>query len=687
MTETVQRQVRLGEPAAAGRGDATGAAVLAQMVLDKNRESCEFKLSLSGEWLLNQAFLQNKQWVVFDRGTQSVRDAKNPNHEQRHTENLVTPYTMSVIQLLNTGRPNMSLVPARSAEVEDLQAADVSQSVLEFVDRVTGWERLCDEMNTWRAVLGTAFLRFWMDREAGEKLTLPVRNAATGGQDMVEVQEGEIRTEVFSPWDVHIFPTTAATPRQVVATQFVSVIPVEDAKEQWPEYAAKIVADGELNPHELNRRRVEALTSPLAMTSHYAAAQGLVRVIEHIEAPTKARPEGRRLVVVGRLLVENTVNPFATMFEREAPNYLKMGWVCFRFIPVPGRVWGRGAPEDMRSMQIRLNELVTDIRRHRKANLKARIFIPDASGVDKLTNAMDGVYKYTPRPGAPPITVQQPISLGNAPYLEIQEIKAGMGETAMRPEISRGINARQVRSAEQAQMLLDQANQPFGLIARDTELGYADCARLKMGAAKTWYSNLKIMRIVGEQKGFAVDVIRRENLFTDVAVVPGSALPKNAAAWNAMLTQMLPLVTAGGGPQAARYVTAIIEQLDLGGVKMEKPEQADLDRQATELQWLSAGKWVAPEMYDNHIVHVEACDKFLKKRVNLPPLAKKMIEMHAMQHHVLMARAALPPLPAVAGQAQGRPGSGSGDRLQAAVRQDQQQQQQARQAQQPARAA
>jgi hypothetical protein len=189
--------------------------------------------------------------------------------------------------------------------------------------------------------------------------------------------------------------------------------------------------------------------------------------------------------------------------------------------------------------------------------------------------------------------------------------------------------------------------------------------------AKKYYSNLKLMRIVGEQKGFAVNVIRRENLYTDVAVVPGSALPKNPAAWNSMLTQMLPLVSAGGGPNALRYVTAIIEQLDMGGVHFEKPEQADIDRQDSELQMLAAGQWVQPENYDNHIVHVDRCDRYLKKHPSLAPLVKKMIEMHQMQHHMLMARAAMPPMGAMMGVAQPMGQETTGDRLQSAAATDQ----------------
>ncbi len=90
--ETTAKQVRIPVE--------TDAKAIAEAVLAKHRDSCLYKLTLSGEWLLNQAFLQNKQWVVFDRNTQAVREAKNPNNEQRHTENLITPYTMSVVQMV-----------------------------------------------------------------------------------------------------------------------------------------------------------------------------------------------------------------------------------------------------------------------------------------------------------------------------------------------------------------------------------------------------------------------------------------------------------------------------------------------------------------------------------------------------------------------------------------------------------
>jgi hypothetical protein len=649
--------------------DASEADKIVSMVHQKHQESCLYKLLLTGEWMLNQAFLQNQQWVVWDRSKQELRDAKNPRGEIRHTENLITPYTMSVVQLLNSGKPLMSLVPTRNIAMENAWAAEVSQACLDYVDNVIAFEKKTKEMNLWRATLGTSFIRMWIDPEAGEKLSLPVRNPETGADDKVEVQEGELRAEVFSPWDVHIFPTNAPTPDDVVAVQFVTAMPVEEAKEKWPDFAEQISASDDLTPYEYNKRRVEWLNSPMNGMSGYGANQGLARVIEHIEAPTKANPRGRKLVVVNRLLVQNEPNEFADMFEKEVPNYLKMGWVCFRFIEVPGRVWGRGAIEDMRSPQIRLNELVTDVRKHRRAHLKTRIFVPDGSGVDKITNATDGVYHYTPRPGVPPITVVPAQQLGDAPYKEIAEIKAGMSETSMRPEVARGLNAPQVRSAEQAQLLLDQANQPFGLIARDTELGYADLTRLKMGCVNRWYSDLKITRIVGETKGYAVGIVRNENLYTDVAVVAGSALPKNMAAWNQMLSQMVPLLTAGGGPEAIRMVNAIIEQIDLGGVKFEKPNQADVDRQDTELAMMSAGRWVEPEIYDDHISHSDRCDVWLKKHPTANPVVKKMVEMHQMQHHVMMARAAMPPMQAMLGvpQMASQGTKTTGDRLHAAV--------------------
>jgi hypothetical protein len=136
-----------------------------------------------------------------------------------------------------------------------------------------------------------------------------------------------------------------------------------------------------------------------------------------------------------------------------------------------------------------------------------------------------------------------------------------------------------------------------------------------------------------------------------------------------MLTQMVPLVAAGGGPNAARYVKAIIEQIDVGGLKFEKPEQVDLDRQDTELQQMSAGRWVMPEIYDDHIIHSDRCELWLKKHPNASPVAKKMVEMHAQMHRGLLARMVMPPMGPMTGVPEGAP---TGPRLQGAVAADQQ---------------
>jgi hypothetical protein len=61
----------------------------------------------------------------------------------------------------------------------------------------------------------------------------------------------------------------------------------------------------------------------------------------------------------------------------------------------------------------------------------------------------------------------------------------------------------------------------------------------------------------------------------------------------------------------------------------------------------------------------------LKKHPNLAPVAKKMIEMHQMQHHMALARAAMPPMSAMLGVAQPQGQETTGDRLQAAASTDQ----------------
>ena len=674
MTTALTAQVRL--PA-----DEQDARAIVAEVKKKYRESCEWRWMLTGEWMLDQAFFRGQQWVVCDwrSGDAKLRETKNLNFERRHTENLVTPYTMSVIQLLNSARPKMEFVPKPTVEVEDTQAALISQMALDYIDDVISWRTVVKEMNQWRAVLGTGFIRFWIDPEAGETLRLPQLNTQTGKTEVVEIQEGEVRAREFSPWNVHVFPTNAATPRDVVRTQFVTDMPVEDARKKWPKFAEKIQPIYQVSAYDANKQRVEALNSPLSASAGYAARQGMVQVIEDVSVPVDAATPGRRLVVVNDLLVENEENEIAKLFEVEAPNYLKMGWVCFRFIPAPGCMWSRGAVNDMRSPQIRLNDLVTDMTRHRKAHLRAKVFIPDDAGINKITNSTTEVNYYRARPGVPAITVVQPISLGSAPFAERQSIREGMGETSMRPEVARGLSMRNVRSAEQASLMLDQANQPFGVISEDTELGYAECARLKLALAARYYSDMKITRIVGQTKAYAAGVIRKENLYTDVSVVPGSGMPKNAALWNQMMAQMLPLITASGGAEAQRLASAIVSQIDLGGTKVEMPEQADIDRQDSEIAEMAArGMLIEPETYDNHIVHAERIDSWLKRHPAAPMLTKKILEMHQVRHFMMQARSVMPPMGAMMGNVRPPDSKTTGDRLQGAAGNDQKQVEQRR---------
>jgi hypothetical protein len=649
-----------------GPGPATVAAArsaLATEILRKHQEANQWKLALAGEWMLNQAFLIGKQHVVYDRAVQMVREVKGSGNLPRIVENRIAPLTMSMVQLMDSSNPQMELVPSRSQEIEDAQAAEVSAALLGYVYKVTAWPTLTSEMNWWRAVNGTSVIRFWMDPTAGDKQVLPL------GDSTVEVQEGEIRGEVYSPWDVSFFPCNAPTPRHLTGIMFTTYMPVEDARAKWPEMAAEIVAGDDADAYEFYKRRVDLMNSPQA-ARWGSTANGMVRVYEYIETPSAARPKGRKVVVAGRVVVEDGDNIFADMFESEAPNYLKLGCVVFRFIPVPGRIHGRGVPEDARPLQVELNETKTDMARHRKANMRARIFIPDQSAVNKLTNETGQVTYYRPVHGAPAITVVPPVPIANSTFAMLQMTERGLMEVSNRPEVARGFNDRNVRSAEHMGMLMDSANQPFGVVAKDTEEGYAACVRLMMGLAGRYYSNLKLLRIVGAHKGFAVDVIRGANLYTDVSVVRGSGMPRNKALWNQMLAQMLPLVSASQDEAAQRAVRNIIEQLDLGGDQVEKPDQADKDAQDTELRMLSAGQMVPVKPWDNHIVHREQIAVWLKKHPQLSPFALRAILAHDQAHGLALIQMMTPPPAAMLGRPYTSSDRTTGDRLGEAAKRD-----------------
>jgi RNA polymerase-binding transcription factor DksA len=174
------------------------------------------------------------------------------------------------------------------------------------------------------------------------------------------------------------------------------------------------------------------------------------------------------------VLLDHNDNPFVGLFSSEAAPSLQLGCVFVRGITVPGRFWGIGMPEAGRPAQLRLNRLKTDQTANRRAMGMNRIVAEKGTIAhpNQLTNIHGAVLETNPSSAnrSQP-TILPAVALPGIDQ-EIQRAGDDLDDAFMRPAISRGINESQVRSEAHARLLLNNANNPFSLLAKEQDAIY-----------------------------------------------------------------------------------------------------------------------------------------------------------------------------------------------------------------------
>jgi hypothetical protein len=641
-----------------------------------------YKMKFYKNAWLNRAFNDGQQWVYFPKDSLDIREEAVPNDKIRHTANKVGIICENVRAVMKSSQPTVEVVPA-TAEIADQQVSAASQMVMEYIKEIIHWRDLADERDLCRLMDGTVCLRGSVNPTPVGMQNVPQVDPATGQVTAQQVPEFELAADVYSIFDVHVFPVDAPSFRTIRGVMFAKWMPVEDARMMWPDKANEIHEDAGTGLNEQYRNRTERLHSPASQIASGPghAKRGQCRVFEYMELPSPQWPEGLKCTVVGRVLVNQSVNPYIKLFPTSAPNFLKLGCVFYRAHKIAGRCWGRGYPEDLRPLQVRHNRMITDMERNRVACGRNKFLVQKAAGVtdEQLTNEHGTIIYYNGGLSNAPVSVVPAVKIDYGP--EIMQNDRDMDDVGGRPQIARGINQAQVRSGEQVSLLQEAANIHFGIIADDTENGDANFWRLMLTLAKAFYTDEKIIRICGKTKRFAPLVIQAADLYTDVRVVNGSALPKNRAAWNRMIAELWQLgaiVDDQGRPD----VSWLKQNLDQGGYKFEDRHAADRENAQSEDVAMLSGQPVPVQPYDNDAIHLEQHELCLKKNPDLPPPVVQARLFHMQMHMQRLAQQMMPP-PGMAMPPEGGMGETPENEVLVAQREQQQEQEKQKQQQQP----
>lgn len=606
---------------------------------DRHLQSSIYKARLYANAYVNRAFYLGYQFVTCDPFTLQLVQLPSAPGEVREVVNKTQSRMQSLLSLLATSQPKMQPVPA-TGQTRDRQFAAISSDVLEYIDRVLDDASVVDELDELALMDGAACARYYVDAKGGAPLVVQ------GPQGPQTIATPEVRAAVYSLANFHVFPVRAATERDVRAVMFDGWRPVEELRELYPQHADQINPEPNLGLFEQQLQRVEWLMAP---TSAYgttrSSLKGQARVFEYLELPSAEFPQGRYLVRVNDVLVSDplAVNPYVGLFQPEAQPALQLGCIFRRGIRVPGQFYGMGVPEVMRSSQIRLNRLKTDQTANRRAMGVNRILIETGSlpHPAQLTNIQGSVLEFNRQLSgtAPHVMPAQALpGIQN----EIAEATQDIDDEVGRPPITMGSNEAQVRSDAHARMLLTQGNNRFTRMFLERANATRRGAVIKLALAKAVYPPLKMLRIVGEQKGYTLALLDTQNLYADVVLVAGTELPKDRDTWNTMLTTLWRdgmLRDNMGRPQQEWF----LQQLDMGGRRYESPEQVHIDRAQTENLGFERGMMPRPMPWENHIIHIEQHERFLAENPTLPMPVMQRVLIHVQATRMVLVQSFAPP--------------------------------------------
>lgn len=259
------------------------------------------KSALERQWTLNANFLAGNQYCEVRPFSGEIEQLE-PVYDwlNRETFNNIAPLIETRIANLKKINYVMKVKPATN-ELDDIAKAEVSTSVLQYLQKTTDFESKKDTMICWNELCGNCFWLSWWDRDKGEKYA--VETFLEVGEDGVErkreraVYQGDIDYGLITPYEVFpesIFKQGVENQRSIILEQVKSVEDIYDL------YNIKVEGRGvetfELTPVASGGGLGYENT---VISIGHRTAENAEKVITYFERPSRRRPNGLMIIIVG----------------------------------------------------------------------------------------------------------------------------------------------------------------------------------------------------------------------------------------------------------------------------------------------------------------------------------------------------------------------------------------------------
>lgn len=243
------------------------------------------------QWIVNMNFLAGNQYCKVAREITVEQERKNYAWESRQVFNHIAPIMETRLSKLARLSPSMA-VRASGNDETDIETAKLSTKILAGVMGDLEFSAVIADCCRWSEICGTAFYKVIWDNERGKR-TADDRDgsASSGDVNIVAVSPFEIYPENMSV-------ESLSRQKSIIQAKALTVGEIYDL------FGVK-VSGRKINVHTLDR------FSSGASGDESGMMEDAEIVIEKYELPSRERPEGRLLIVVGDTLVHDGELPYA----------------------------------------------------------------------------------------------------------------------------------------------------------------------------------------------------------------------------------------------------------------------------------------------------------------------------------------------------------------------------------------
>ena len=270
-------------------------------VLDELEKRRNERSSIERQWTLNANFYVGNQYCEVNPYRGDIEQLE-PVYDwlERETFNNITPLIETRIANLKKINYMMKVRPATN-ELSDYMKADVSTSVLQYLQKESDFESKKNTMILWNELCGNCFWLSWWDVNKGEKYA--VETVIDVGEDGIERKsekayyQGDIDYGLVTPYEIFpesVFKQGVENQRSIILEQVKSVKDIYDL------YGIKVegstIETFELTPAVSGGGYGYENT---VVTIGHRTTDDAEKVITYFEKPSKHRPNGLMVIIVG----------------------------------------------------------------------------------------------------------------------------------------------------------------------------------------------------------------------------------------------------------------------------------------------------------------------------------------------------------------------------------------------------